>query len=142
MKKLIFQVFECNGDRTHLHFVRDRAGGRSRHFPGEGIGGPERGDRRPRGGGKCPSSNILLGVVSIHSSQTLLDSGDTLTGCPRNLTFSRRRSGPPICHSGPPGRREAPAASARPMAARVHSLWVIPKFGSKARIKAIQNQGD
>ena len=63
-------------------YQRPRAGGAE--APSGGTGGPERGGRRPRGGGKCPSSNILLGEASIHSSQTLLDSGDTLPGCPRN----------------------------------------------------------
>ena len=64
------------------------------HFPrGENIGGPERGDRRPRAGGpEAPSGGAGAGsyedvcyrLASTPSSQTLLDTGHTHAGmCPK-----------------------------------------------------------
>ena len=58
------------------------------HFPrGENIRGPERGDRRPRAGGAEAGSyeDVCYRLASTPSSQTLLDTGHTLTGCARNL---------------------------------------------------------
>ena len=89
MKKLVFHVLERDSERAHLRVGYENAVGGLRTFPGGEISeAPSGGAEAPSGGTGGPevgpSSNVLLGRASTHSSQTLLDSGDTLTGCRRN----------------------------------------------------------
>ena len=94
-EKVDFSCFGVGHRATHPpSWLRERRR-RVAHFPrGGNIRGPERGDRRPRAGGpeapsrgaEAPSyEDVCYHLASTPSSQTLLETGDTLTGCPRNV---------------------------------------------------------
>ena len=92
--KLIFHVLGCDTPINNLRVGYELTDPRKAHSQGGGMSeAPSRGPEAPSGGPEAPSrgaeapsyEDVCYHLASTPSSQTLLETGHTLTGCARKV---------------------------------------------------------